>query len=302
MPERNPRRRHPGSGGGSSRKTKPPHPSPSPRATRCRKASPSPAAPPNRNRPLSRIRNYHSGRTSRVLKRCASEPILRSNPTGDQEEEGPSDGDPLLHDRPSHSSSFTCLENYCWPEGVAAIHRPRTWTDVFSSSPSRLGSGSSPRPSFDVYSRDAKVVLNVTVEGSPGPVRTMVKLGSTVEETIGLVVDKYSEEGRTPRLGRDAEPSYELHHSHFSLQCLERSELIGEVGSRNFYMRKSGSSRRKSRSGSLLGSSPATVERNSPPPKGIPPAIVLFQGFFARKFSKIVRRTRRVWNMVVCLP
>lgn len=68
------------------------------------------------------------------------------------------------------------------------------------------------------YKRDAKVVLNVTVGGSPGPVRTMVKLGSSVEDTIKLVVDKYSEEGRTPKLDKDAASSFELHHSYFSLQ------------------------------------------------------------------------------------
>lgn len=68
------------------------------------------------------------------------------------------------------------------------------------------------------YKKDAKVVVNVTVEGSPGPVRTMVKLGASVDETIKLVVDRYSEEGRTPKLGKDVAPSFELHHSYFSLQ------------------------------------------------------------------------------------
>lgn len=68
------------------------------------------------------------------------------------------------------------------------------------------------------YKKDSKVVVNVTVEGSPGPVRTMVKLGSSVDETIKLVVDKYSEEGRTPKLYRDSASSFELHHSYFSLQ------------------------------------------------------------------------------------
>ena len=75
------------------------------------------------------------------------------------------------------------------------------------------------------YKKDAKVVVNVTVEGSPGPVRTMVKLGSSVDDTIKLVVDKYSEEGRTPKLDKDAALTYELHHSYFSLQSKSRFEL-----------------------------------------------------------------------------
>lgn len=68
------------------------------------------------------------------------------------------------------------------------------------------------------YNKDSKVVINVSVEGSPGPVRTMVKLGSSVEDTINLVVNKYAEEGRTPKL--DCNSGLELHHSHFSLQSM----------------------------------------------------------------------------------
>lgn len=68
------------------------------------------------------------------------------------------------------------------------------------------------------YKKDAKVVVNVTVEGSPGPVRTMVKLGASVEETIKVVVDKYSKEGRTPKLDQGAPSSFELHNCYFSLK------------------------------------------------------------------------------------
>lgn len=68
------------------------------------------------------------------------------------------------------------------------------------------------------YNKEAKVVVDVSVEGSPGPIRTMVKLGSSVEDTIKLVVDKYSEEGRTPKIDRNAASSFQLYDSHFSLQ------------------------------------------------------------------------------------
>lgn len=68
------------------------------------------------------------------------------------------------------------------------------------------------------YNKDAKVVVNVTVEGSPGPIRAMVKLSSSVEETIKLVIDKYGEQRRTPHLDKDAISTFELHHSYFSLQ------------------------------------------------------------------------------------
>lgn len=62
------------------------------------------------------------------------------------------------------------------------------------------------------------MVVNVTVEGSPGPVRAMVSLGASVEDTIKLVVDKYGQEGRSPRLDRHALSTFELHNSYFSLQ------------------------------------------------------------------------------------
>lgn len=68
------------------------------------------------------------------------------------------------------------------------------------------------------YNKDDKVVINVTVEGSPGPIQTMVKLGSNIEEITKLVVKKYNEEGRTPHLDNDAASTCELHHSYFSLQ------------------------------------------------------------------------------------
>lgn len=68
------------------------------------------------------------------------------------------------------------------------------------------------------YDKEAKVVVNVTVEGSTGPVRTMVKLGSTVEDTIRHVVDKYREEGRSLKIDSNESSSFQLHLSYFSLQ------------------------------------------------------------------------------------
>lgn len=72
------------------------------------------------------------------------------------------------------------------------------------------------------------MVVNVTVEGSPGPVRAMVCLGASVEETIKLVVDKYGQEGRSPRLDPDAASTFELHHSYFSLESKFSLLIIGE--------------------------------------------------------------------------
>lgn len=62
------------------------------------------------------------------------------------------------------------------------------------------------------------MVVSVTVEGSTGPVRTMVKLGSTVEDTISHVVNKYREEGRSPKIDSNVPSSFQLYLSYFSLQ------------------------------------------------------------------------------------
>ncbi|XP_059443463.1 uncharacterized protein At4g22758 [Corylus avellana] len=258
MPERSLRRRAPATG---SRRSRPPNPSPSPR----------------RRSPPPRRSAKQASKPIKILKRSSSEPMFLGSSVG-----------------VSNSISDDDLSLRSEGGGVGVLFRPQTCTDVFASSPSLLGFSPS---SQEGYKKDAKVVVNVTVEGSPGPVRTMVKLGASVEDTIKLVVDRYSEEGRTPKLGKDVAPSFELHHSYFSLQSLDKSELIGDVGSRNFYLRKSGSSR-SSGGGSPYASEIVPARDSSPPP--IPPPAFLLPAFIARKISKIVRRTRRLWKLIIC--
>ncbi|KAF5935535.1 hypothetical protein HYC85_026664 [Camellia sinensis] len=124
-----------------------------------------------------------------ILQRCNSEPTLRTD---------------------DDNRNLTTP-----PDSV--LFRPMTCTDVFSSA-DYLPLLQSPQK-FEGYSKESKVVVNVIVEGSPGPIRTMVKLGSSVEETIRLVVNKYSEEGRSPLLHKNSASTFELYHSHFSLEC-----------------------------------------------------------------------------------
>ncbi|KAI4364870.1 hypothetical protein MLD38_020904 [Melastoma candidum] len=144
------------------------------------------------------------------------------------------------------------------------------------------------------YNKDAKVVVNVTVEGSPGPIRTMVRLGCSVEDAIMAVVDRYGQEGRTPRLERDAVNGYELHHSYFSLQSLEKSDCIGEVGSRSFYLRTS------SKNTIILpGSSETALHSPMNTPPVIPP-LFMVSTFVARKAGKIMRRARKLWKVIIC--
>ncbi|KAK9277201.1 hypothetical protein L1049_006740 [Liquidambar formosana] len=162
----------------------------------------------------------------------------------------------------------------------------------------------SPR-SHEEYKKDSKVVVNVTVEGSPGPVRTMVRLGSSVDETIRLVVDRYSKEGRSPKLDHEAASSFELHHSYFSLQSLNKADAIGDVGSRSFYLRKSGSGRSSNGGDGQGGASTSYISEivavgaSSPPPISHP--LFFCPAFIARKISKIVRRARKLWKVLGCM-
>lgn len=162
------------------------------------------------------------------------------------------------------------------------------------------------------YRLEDKVVVNVTVEGSPGPIKTLVKLGSSVADTINLVLHKYNEEGRTPKLPSHSASSFDLHLSNFTLQSespsqlgiiywlysiqlkfivwcigIEKTELMGDIGSRTFYLR-----RRRNNSSSSSGSL-------SPPP--IPPPPFLVSTFVSRKFSKFFRRMSKLFRIAICL-
>ncbi|XP_045814997.1 uncharacterized protein At4g22758 [Trifolium pratense] len=232
-----------------SRRKKPPHPSPSPRR--------------NKN---------NKSKSVKILKRCSSAPLLIS----------PRDNEDDLHLVAQYS--FMNRE-----QGDGTLFRPQTFSHAFVSSPSLFPT--SPKiysNEMKGYDKEAKVVVNVTVEGSTGPVRTMVKLGSTVDDTIRHVLHKYREEGRSPKIDDSNVPSsFQLYLSYFSLQGLDKSEVIGDVNSRSFYLRKSNG---ESTSNDLAKHSSA-----NPPP-------MLLPSFIVRKINKIVRRAQRLWNILVCSP
>ncbi|KAB2018163.1 hypothetical protein ES319_D08G210700v1 [Gossypium barbadense] len=144
---------------------------------------------------------------------------------------------------------------------------------------------------FEGYNKEAKVVINVWVERSPGPVRTMVKLGASVEDAIKLVLHKYADERRTPKL--DYSLGFELHHSYFSLQSLDKLQLIGDASCRTFYLRKKSSLAHCRNGGS--GSYFSKIG----PAKAKSPAYFV-PAFMARTVAKIVRGIRRLWKVFLC--
>ncbi|CAL9043717.1 uncharacterized protein At4g22758-like isoform X2 [Musa acuminata AAA Group] len=209
----------------------------------------------------------------KVVPRSFSEPVLRTVPFCAEEIKQSLGGD--------------------FGIGRSAFLLPRFRTCFEAPSPlPRLDS----RLSFD---EGAKVVVSVTVEGSPGPVRAMVRTGASVEEAIAAVVDKYSREGRTPFLGREAAASFQLHHSHFSLQSLSKSDKISEVGGRNFYLRTSSRSSSFHFAGeaSDLTSQSSSIELANGSSSVVVPSHS-FVSFVMKKMQKIGRRTRKLWNLV----
>ncbi|CAL0311677.1 unnamed protein product [Lupinus luteus] len=218
--------------------------------------------PPPRPSPSPRRRPL------KILKRCSSAPLLFGRARDDD-------------DFDEHFGSRR-----------ETIFHPQTFLDGFLSSPSLFPSSpyshSKQIKTQQGYNKEAKVVVNVTVEGSPGPIRTMVKLGSSVEDTIKRVVDRYNEEGRSPKLNPKPSSFFQLHDSHFSLQSLDKSEVIGDVGSRSFYLRKNGS----------LSALNSFHSESGPCNIAVPP--LLPSSFIARKINKIVRRAQRLWNIVIC--
>ncbi|XP_059642277.1 uncharacterized protein At4g22758-like [Cornus florida] len=235
------------------------------RHRRNRQPHPSPS-PQRRTPPPAPRRSSKPSRPVKILKRCKSEPTLWTVDVGGDDH-----------------------RNLKAPDD-AVLFRPLTCTDIFSA-PELL---SRTPPEIESYNKDAKVVLNVTVEGSVGPIRTMVKLGSSVDETIRLVLNKYGEEGRSPQFDKKAASSFELHHSYFSLQSLNKSDVIGDVGSRSFYLRKNNSDYSSS-GGEIVpagrGSAPQQAQH----------FLYSLPGLIARKIDKIIRRARKLWNMLGCL-
>uniref|UniRef100_A0A7N0V3W9 DUF7054 domain-containing protein n=1 Tax=Kalanchoe fedtschenkoi TaxID=63787 RepID=A0A7N0V3W9_KALFE len=238
-----------------------------------------------RSSPRSRRSGERSIEPVKSLKRCASAPAI-CGAVGSGEER----------------SNLYCNE------GV--LPRGRTSWDVLSASaPSRAQSFRFAEEERG-YIKEAKVVVNVTVEGSVGPIRTMVRLGSSVEDTIKLTLEKYAKEGRRSMLCNEDGVSFDLHDSYFSLQCLGKSELIGDIGSRSFYLRasrKGGNSPVNAQPQLGAASVSAPVLLTEPLATGAATgpaqhsALLFLPGFISRRISKLVRRTRKLWKILGCL-
>ncbi|XP_068636297.1 uncharacterized protein At4g22758-like [Aristolochia californica] len=84
--------------------------------------------------------------------------------------------------------------------------------------------------------RLTKLLLNVTIQRSPGPVQVVISAESTVSDLIKAAVETYVREGRRALLTEIDPLAYELHYSQFSLDSLDTTAKLGNLGSRNFFL------------------------------------------------------------------
>lgn len=141
---------------------------------------------------------------------------------------------------------------------VGKLRRPRTLPD--------LGSGrvvSSSSLDHVVRPKLTKLLLNVTVQRSLGPLQVLISPEATVSHLISDALKLYSKEGRRPILPSLDPSCFGLHYSQFSLQSkftklhlisinavfcmftkliisyktgLDPEEKLIELGSRNFFL------------------------------------------------------------------
>lgn len=182
------------------------------------------------------------------------------------------------------------------------LERPHTCFDVFTPDspfgrPPSTASLINPSPR-----EEAKVVVSVTVEGSVGPVKAMIRLGASVGEAIAAVVERYAREGRSPPLDLVAAKGFQLHHSHFSLQSLNKHDKIGDVGGRNFYLHKNdGSNVLYHQNGDCdANSGGSEISQSYRGQPSSAPYNYQILTIIIKKLDKIGRRTRRIWRFIIC--
>ncbi|KAK6138435.1 hypothetical protein DH2020_027810 [Rehmannia glutinosa] len=112
------------------------------------------------------------------------------------------------------------------------LPRPRTVPDLLAG----RSAGGSSTEELGKPPKLTKLLLHVTILRSPGAVHVLVPPEATVEELIAAALRQYAKEARRPVLPSADASDFNLHYSQFSLERLDRSEKLMELGSRNFFL------------------------------------------------------------------
>ncbi|KAI3688129.1 hypothetical protein L1987_81837 [Smallanthus sonchifolius] len=112
---------------------------------------------------------------------------------------------------------------------VGKLTRPRTVPELISGR-------SGVKTETIVHPKLTKLLLNVTVQRSLGPVHVLMSLESTVGDLVAAVLRQYSKEGRRSVFPSLDPSGFDLHYSQFSLESLPSDAKLNELGSRNFFL------------------------------------------------------------------
>jgi len=110
------------------------------------------------------------------------------------------------------------------------LRRPKTQPELLSYKNVAGTNSPEERP------RLTKLLLNVTIQGSLGPVQVVMTPESMVSDLIATALRLYSKEGRRPILLTTDSSMFDLHYSQFSFESLDREENLMALGSRNFFL------------------------------------------------------------------
>lgn len=114
---------------------------------------------------------------------------------------------------------------------TTSLRRPKTDPELLSFK--NLGLSA---PSLDGRPKMTKLLLNVTIHGSLGPVQVLMSPEMTVADLVSATVRQYLKEGRRPILPTADPSAFDLHYSQFSLESLNKEEKLIALGSRNFFL------------------------------------------------------------------
>ncbi len=113
---------------------------------------------------------------------------------------------------------------------VGMLPRPRTVPDLLAG---KISAGAY---RLETPPKLTKLLLNVTIQRSPGAVQVLMSPESTVGDLIAAALRQYSKEGRRPILTSLDPSGFGLHYSQFSLESLDVEEKLIALGSRNFFL------------------------------------------------------------------
>ncbi|KAM7275579.1 hypothetical protein ACFE04_017445 [Oxalis oulophora] len=117
------------------------------------------------------------------------------------------------------------------------LRRPKTLPDLFPGGRDISVEGRSLTTTTpEAKPKLTKLLLNVTIQGSVGPVHVVMSPECTVIDLVAAAVKQYAKEGRRPMLTTTDPARFDLHYSQFSLESLVRDEKLIKLGSRNFFL------------------------------------------------------------------